>query len=587
MGAAVHVAEYVVFAVLMILNLAVGLIFAFRGRALNSNTDETFLGSRTLGILPLSMSILASLVTAIGLVGLTAHFYTHGLHFLWVTIPALILIPFISRVIVPVIYKLGVTSVFEYLRMRFGNKVGITACSLYFILNQVQGAVSIFAAGVAIATSFHVPLIWSSVAIGLTGTFYTALGGLRGVVWTDTLQGIIILVCPLTIVIKIAYDSTFQEGLNLRPIADINLNPYLFEASFDLTNDENVWANMIGLIAAHIYRMGMDQMVIQRYAAARSVADAQRTVLISTLLLVTTSFFLASVAMALVFWYRDCDPLLSGAIRKIEQLVPYYVDTSLSGFPGFSGFFLTGVVSATLSTVSSVINSLAATCYVDILTPYIHINERYANITTKALAFAFGSLMTILAVLVPYLGSAMRIMMVMLTSTSGPFIGLFLLALAFPWVNAKGAAVSVIITMVLQIWAVLGKLLVGVHPPRMPVTLDNCPGNFTFIGANVTHAWLSQEERKKDIFLLYRLSAYWSGVLTAVLTIFIGLVVSAATGGGRHASSQLRFTSDVFIRLWKKLNLLPDSDLVPEVAKEKDDCVELYDLSRAGNSVTL
>ncbi|KAM7290593.1 sodium-coupled monocarboxylate transporter 2 [Ixodes scapularis] len=153
-------------------------------------------------------------------------------------------------------------------------------------------------------------------------------GGLRGVVWTDTLQGIIILVCPLTILIKIAYDSTFQEGLYLRPIADINLNPYLFEASFDLTNDENVWANMIGLIAAHIYRVGMDQMVIQRYAAARSVADAQRTVLISTLLLVTTAFFLASVAMALVFWYRDCDPLLSGAIRKIEQSSPRYKNCS-------------------------------------------------------------------------------------------------------------------------------------------------------------------------------------------------------------------------------------------------------------------
>ncbi|KAM7301995.1 sodium-coupled monocarboxylate transporter 2 [Ixodes scapularis] len=121
--------------------------------------------------------------------------------------------------------------------------------------------------------------------------------------------------------------------------------------------------------------------------------------------------------------------------------------------------------------------------------------------------------------------------------------------------------------MALQLWAVLGKLLVGVHPPRMPVTLDNCPGNFTLIAANVTHAWLAQEERKKDIFPLYRLSAYWSG--------------------GRHASSQLRFTSDVFIRLWKKLNLISDSDLEPEASKEKDDSLELYDLTKARNSVSL
>uniref|UniRef100_V5H1K1 Putative na+iodide/myo-inositol/multivitamin symporter n=1 Tax=Ixodes ricinus TaxID=34613 RepID=V5H1K1_IXORI len=449
MEAHVHLADYLVFGGLMTLNLVIGLYFALSGRCYRMGTDEAFLAGRDIGVNPLAMSVLASLLSATSVIGLTAHFYTYGLHMLWASVTVLTLVPLIRNAIVPLIHELKVTSVFEYLRMRFGNKVGITACSLYFILNQVQGAVSIFATGVAIATSFHVPLIWSSVAIGLTGTFYTALGGLRGVVWTDTLQGILILVCPLTIHIKIAYEATFQEGLNLRPITDINLKPYLFEASFDLTNDENVWANLIGLIAGHTYRMGMDQMVIQRYAAARSVADAQRTVLISTLLLVTSFFFLGSVAMALVFWYRDCDPLLSGAIRKIEQLVPYYVDTRLSGFPGFSGFFLTGVVSATLSTVSSVINSLAATCYVDILTPYIHFNERYANITTKALAFAFGGLMTILAVLVPYLGSAVRIIMVMHSSASGPFIGLYLLALAFPWVNAKGAAVSVIITMAL------------------------------------------------------------------------------------------------------------------------------------------
>ncbi|CAN7938167.1 unnamed protein product, partial [Ixodes hexagonus] len=546
MGATVHVAEYVVFAVLMVANLAVGLIFAFRGRS-NTNTDETFLGSRSLGSLPLSMSILASLVTAIGLVGFTAHFYVHGLHLLWACVTTFCLVPFISRVIVPVIYKLGVTSVFEYLRMRFGNKVGIMACLVYFILNQVQGAVSIFAAGVAVSTSFHVPLVWSSLAIGAAGTIYTALGGLRGVVWTDTMQGLLILVCPLTIIIKIAYDSNFKEDVNLRPFSDIDFKPYLFQTNFGLTNDETIWANIIGLIAAHIYRMGMDQMVVQRYAAARSLADAQRTVLLGTILLVMSYVFLGAVAMSLVFWYRDCDPLLSGAIRKIEQLVPYYVDRSLSGFPGFSGLFLTGVVSATLSTVSSVINSLAATCYVDILSPYMQFSERMANVVTKGLAFTFGAVMTILAILVPYLGSAVRIIMVMHSSAAGPFVGLYLLALAFPWVNTKGAAVSVVLTMALQIWAVLGKLFNGVHPPRMPVSLDNCPGNFTLLAANVTHALLAHEERKKDIFPLYRLSSYWSGIFTALLTVAIALIVSAFTG------KLLSFQSDSFIddTLWR------------------------------------
>ncbi|KAM7295078.1 hypothetical protein ISCGN_024583 [Ixodes scapularis] len=99
------------------------------------------------------------------------------------------------------------------------------------------------------------------------------------------------------------------------------------------------------------------------------------------------------------------------------------------------------------------------------------------------------------------------------TATSSPALSLSPRPLSPPWIfsghgstprmhivnyfllTLQGAAVSVIITMALQVWAVLGKLLVGVHPPRMPVTLDNCPRNFTFIAANVTHAWLVQEER--------------------------------------------------------------------------------------------
>uniref|UniRef100_V5ICC7 Putative solute carrier family 5 sodium/glucose cotransporter member 12 n=1 Tax=Ixodes ricinus TaxID=34613 RepID=V5ICC7_IXORI len=312
MVAQVHPAEFVVFGGLMAINLGVGLYFALRHTHRHADTEEVFLGGRSLGAIPLSLSVLATMVTAIGIVGFTTHFYVYGLHVVWGSITALVVVPFIAKVVIPVIYNLKVTSVFQYLRMRFGNKVGITACVFYFLLNQVQGAVGIFAAAVAISTSFRVSLVGSTLAIGAAGTVYTALGGLRGVVWTDSMQGILVLICPITIIVKIIYDSFYDPEIRLRPLSDLNIEPYLFEASLDFTNDENVWASLIAVSCSHFYRMGMDQIVVQRYAAARTLQEAQTTAYVGTILLVISYIFLGSVAISLVYWYRDCDPLPCG-----------------------------------------------------------------------------------------------------------------------------------------------------------------------------------------------------------------------------------------------------------------------------------
>uniref|UniRef100_A0A6B0VCX3 Putative na+iodide/myo-inositol/multivitamin symporter n=1 Tax=Ixodes ricinus TaxID=34613 RepID=A0A6B0VCX3_IXORI len=576
----VHLAEYAVFGILMGANLAVGLYFALNRRSRRMNSDEAFLGSRTLGIVPLSLSILATLVSAIGVVGFTAHFYTYGLHWLWSLVPLLFLVPVVSRIVVPVFYNLKITSVFEYLRLRFGNKMGIIACFINFVISMVLGAVSTFAAGVAISTAFHFPSLWSILATGAACTIYTAFGGFRGVIWTDAMQAILILVCPLTVVIKIIYDSSYGPDVNLRrPVDDVDIQPYFLEASFDLTKEENVWACIFGSIAPNMYRMGVGQMIVQRYAAAKSLQEAQSTVYLGNTLFFVTFALLGVVGMSLIYWYRDCDPFLLGAISRVDQLVPYYVGTRLSGFPGFSGLFLTGVVSATLSTVSSAINSLAATFYIDVLLPYMSFSEDQANMVTKALAFGFGASMTLLAIIVPYLESAVRLFTILQSSAAGPFVGLYILALAFPWANSKGAVTSTILVLALQLWALIGKFSSGPRPPKMAVTLDSCPANFTRVDGNATLAWTTHEQRGENVFPLYMLSAYWGGFFSMVLTVVVGLLISVMTGGGEQAGRHIGLTSDVFIQFWKRLKLLPDSDANSNSEKGKTETVQLNDIT--------
>ncbi|KAH6948051.1 hypothetical protein HPB50_022736 [Hyalomma asiaticum] len=88
--------EHVTFGVLMAANLGLGLYFAFSRRARKASTaDEVFLGSRTMGTLPLAMSVLASMISAIGVIGFGAHFYAHGFHYAWSLVSAPLLVPIV------------------------------------------------------------------------------------------------------------------------------------------------------------------------------------------------------------------------------------------------------------------------------------------------------------------------------------------------------------------------------------------------------------------------------------------------------------------------------------------------------------
>uniref|UniRef100_A0A6B0VAP9 Putative na+iodide/myo-inositol/multivitamin symporter n=1 Tax=Ixodes ricinus TaxID=34613 RepID=A0A6B0VAP9_IXORI len=248
--------------------------------------------------------------------------------------------------------------------MRYGKYTALVACAIYFFL--------------------MVRFLWCSLAIGLTGTFYTALGGLRGVVWTDSMQAVLSILAPVTVIIKILYDSK-TKLVQLEPLNNLDPTPYFLDISLDLTKDENVWACLLGMLGYQIYLMGLEQMTVQRYAAARTLEHAKRMAVTSTIM--TSLFYIlrACTALSLIYWYRNCDPLATGDITTVDQLLPFYVSTRLLEFPGFCGIFLVGVVSAATSTVSSIINSCAAVCYVDMVSPLFTMSDHRAALLTRGI----------------------------------------------------------------------------------------------------------------------------------------------------------------------------------------------------------
>ncbi|KAH8030739.1 hypothetical protein HPB51_011539 [Rhipicephalus microplus] len=256
----------------------------------------------------------------------------------------------------------------EYLRMRFDNKVGITACVVYFVLS----------------------------------------GGLRGVVWADCAQAFLMFLSPIVIIAKVLYDSSSVTP-TLRPMSDANITDFAFRVNFDITTDENLWSGLAGALPFSLVRTGLDQMAVQRFMAARTLRDAKRIAVAGPLLVLFFFFLGECTAVAIMYWYRDCDPVMRGVIDSYDEIVPHYMMKRLADVPMLRGLFLAGLVGASTSTISSIVNSHAAIFYTDVVTPYTKISDKKAVAVMRILAFASGTIMTLCAIVVPYLGTAARL----------------------------------------------------------------------------------------------------------------------------------------------------------------------------------
>lgn len=552
----VEVLEYVVFGVAVVTNLSLGLYFSFRRAPLRtggvSTEVEVFLGSRALKVLPLAASSVASFISSTGLVGFPAHHYAYGMHVTWSSLSALLYLPLATNFVVPVLYKLGVTSIFEYLRLRFNTAISLTACVIYIFLTQSVGAISIFAASLTVATVFKVPLFWCNVCIGLCGTFYTALGGLRGVVWMDCLQLLIVLIAPIALIGKIMADSLSASSV-IKPLTDFNAKKYIGDFSLDLTSDESVWSYLLGASAGGLCRLCFDQVIVQRQMACRTLKEAKRTTVIGSVLLFVTYTLSNAMGFALIVWFRGCDPGLLGDITSIDQIVPYYINKYLVGVPGICGLFLAGVICAATSTVSSTINSHAAILYVDVIAPRYTKAQHHVLWITRSLAFVIGIIMTVYSTICVHLGSLTRIFMMAISAVAAPYVGLCLLAVLFPFVHCKGAGASTLLVALYQICHMVETIRSGRRPPRIEVSVEYCPTNFTAVRSATNFT----EPEPQEVFFLFRLSFLWSSFFAIFTTVFGGILLSALTGEMRGEAEQPHLTSDILMRIWRKFQRQP------------------------------
>lgn len=525
------VTDYSVMTLMLCVSSAIGIYFAWRDRR-HQSPKMFLMGGRELGVFPVAMSLMASFQSATTVLGYPAEMYYKGTQF-WVAVFGLALSNVIAaELFLPVFYNLKLTSVNSYLERRFCSRSVRTLGSLSFITNTLlYMGVVLYGPAVALESVTGFPVWVSIVALGLLCTFYTAVGGMKAVVWTDTFQMVVMLLGLASVVaLGISRVGSLQK---VWTTAEEGGRIQFLNTKVDTLSSVSLWNVLLGTTFIWLASYGTSQTQVQRFCSVSTLKKA-RTAMYVNMPGVMLNISLGCLAGLVIYAnYPDCDPLKSGKITKSDQLIPFFVMKTLSVVPGLPGLFVACVFSGALSTLSSGFNSLAAVTWEDFVKKWSNVTEKQASYITKAMASVFGLLTIGLAFLAGRVGSILKAAFAMSGALSGPLLAVFMLGVLFPFCNGKGALVGLLVGQVICLWVVVGSLSSEPLDENLPTSIEGCPrhANYSTIFMDENQSEIFPTAGPKGLALMYRLSHLLVPVLGFFATAITTVVVSLLTGG--------------------------------------------------------
>ncbi|XP_077993920.1 sodium-coupled monocarboxylate transporter 1-like [Glandiceps talaboti] len=548
------IADYSVFGVILALCAVIGIYFGCSGTKQRSQ-NEYLLANRRMHALPVAASIMASTTSAIAILGSTAEVYMFTSLFFWIAGGFLILLPVAGHLYLSVFYNLKITSIYEYLEMRFSRPVRLVATAIYVIYKLLYLALVIYAPSLALSAVTDLNIWVATVTVGLVCTFYTTMGGMKAVIWTDVIQMILMFVGVLAVIIKgVVLLGGFE---NVWRIADRGGRIQYLNFDFDPTTRNTVWSLTFGFALTLVPLSGVSQQVAQRFNSCRSAGQGLRAIYISLAFTVVYVFFTVLPGVIIYAVYAECDPIRDKRIQKPDQLMAYFAVDHLRGVPGVPGLFIAAIFSAALSTLSSGLNSLAAVTLEDFLKPcrcFKKISDKTATIILKILSAVFGILALLCVYLVSQIGTLVQVSLTLSGVLLGPVFGTFTLGLFFPWANSKGAMIGLLAGIGIGAVIGTGKFLYNPRPLPLSTSIAGCPvenitlTNFTNIAmttftsteaptdymtdtntANVSTPISSNDGPTGFIWFL-SMSYLWYSGLEIATTLVFGILFSFITG---------------------------------------------------------
>lgn len=481
-----HTLDYGVILAYLLVSVGLGIYF---GR--NQTRQEFFAAGNSMGWLPVGLSVMATLFSANSFVMYPSIAYGSGLRISLFLISISLMAPLVLWVFIPIYARLKCQTAYEYLERRYHVSVRSLASGLFIFLRIGWMASATYAASVVLANVMQVDQTMVIVVLGIVSIFYTMLGGLRAVMWTDVMQ---FFIFSLTILLTLGLILSQTEGGVSGVISTYfeGRSNVLIDFTPSMTLEYGSWALLIGLFLEGLSAFGADQVAVQRYIAARSERTSQIGFMINILGMWTVVPGLLAIGIGLYShyqhfpeemvsvlatelngqlpdWRTDAAPGVSvpeyyqsypeyvaediRALNKQDQALPQYVRLHFP--PGVIGLFLVALMAAVMSSIDSGIHSVTTALMVDFRDRHMPHwkpeNNKIEVLQDRALVVLIGILSVFLACNVGEMGDVFAIGKKMTAGFGGPLLAVFVLALFFKNTTTAGVWVGTFVGAVITI----------------------------------------------------------------------------------------------------------------------------------------
>jgi len=455
--------DYTVVALALAVLLAIGLVLSRQ----QHDTVDFFLARRRVPWWAACLSFLATEISAVTIISVPATAYSENWEYAQFFVGSSLAKLVVAFLFIPAFYRHNVTTIYEFLAHRFGQRSQVAASIFFFVTRLVGSGARLTITAVAVGYLMGWALIPTIAVFSLVSILYIGTGGVQAVVWTNVFQALLFLVAgAVTLVYLVSHVTGGLGAIVATAGAAGRLNvvdwgPSITAPDFwssALTKPNIVWVALVNGLFGSMAAFGTDHDLMQRLLTVETRRESQRTLALTPLgTLLTLLIYLSLGAGLFTFYQQHPAP----ALARADEILPHFVATAMPAV--LRGVMLAAIV---LSSIDSPLGSLSASFVTDIYRPLLARgrSERHYLFVSRVAVLTFGVLLGGLAWAFAFVpGQMLWTVFKIAGVTSGSLLGVFLLGLltrrpVHDWANVIAMIAMAGVNLVLLLLSETGVL---------------------------------------------------------------------------------------------------------------------------------
>lgn len=434
----------------LLASLSVLLVIGIRLTRQQHDTADFFLARRRLPWWAASLSFLATEISAVTIISVPATAYSENWQYAQFFVGSSLAKLAVAFLFIPAFYRHQVTTIYEFLKHRFGAASQVTASIFFFVTRLAGSGVRLMAAALAVSVLLGWPLVPTIAIFTLVSIVYIATGGVKAIVWTNVFQALMFLAAGAATLVFLLSQIDGGVATVARVAGEagrldiVNWGPAPGDANFwrrTFTEPNIVWVALLNGFIGSMAAFGTDHDLMQRLLTVETRRESQRTLAITPLGTLLTLGIYLSLGAGLYAFYTTHPAL---AVSRPDEILPHFVQQVMPAV--LRGLMLSAIV---LASIDSPLGSLSASFVTDIYRPLLvrGRSERHYLIVSRGAVIAFGVVLGALAYGFSFFDKILWLAFKIAGVTFGSLLGVFLLGLLTRRPVRDGANVAAMVAM--------------------------------------------------------------------------------------------------------------------------------------------